>query len=159
MLHLKLAHAPQQKSNAGDGLSRGLGGSLRFDDSVGGELGSGIRPRKMRPISRGSSAFSPTCSRLILARSTSTRWTRAKAIACVKPMGSITPDWQRSKPNSTLPIFSAAITISHHKTGWWDGGEPVARPQRAVATARPRRRGDRMMGWMAPLRHLSAKLL
>jgi hypothetical protein len=39
MLHLKLAHAPQQKSNAGDGLSRGLGGSLRFDDSVGGELG------------------------------------------------------------------------------------------------------------------------
>src|SRR5262249_56211135 len=31
-------HAPQQKSNAGDGLSRGLGGSLRFDDSVGGEL-------------------------------------------------------------------------------------------------------------------------
>src|SRR5262249_31030959 len=27
--------------------------------------GSGIRPKKMRPISRGSSAFSPTCSRLI----------------------------------------------------------------------------------------------
>src|SRR5262245_9206628 len=26
-------------------------------------------------------------------------------------------------------------------------------------TARPRRRGDRVMGWMAPLRHLSAKLL
>src|SRR5262249_58276175 len=25
--------------------------------------------------------------------------------------------------------------------------------------ARPRRRGDRMMGWMASLRHLSAKLL
>src|SRR5262249_15389006 len=25
--------------------------------------------------------------------------------------------------------------------------------------SRPRRRGDRMMGWMAPLRHLSAKLL
>src|SRR5262249_29858673 len=25
--------------------------------------------------------------------------------------------------------------------------------------ARPRRRGDRVMGWMAPLRHLSAKLL
>src|SRR5262249_42303548 len=46
------------------------------------------------------------------ARSTSTRWTKAKAIACVKPMGSTTPDWWRSKPNSTLPIFSAAITIS-----------------------------------------------
>src|SRR5215469_10558760 len=45
------------------------------------------------------------------ARSTSTRWTRAKSTACVKPMGSITPDWWRSKPNSTLPIFSAAITI------------------------------------------------
>ena len=28
-----------------------------------------------------------------------------------------------------------------------------------AAAARPRRRGDRMMGWMAPLRHLSAKLL
>src|SRR4029453_11447966 len=34
-----------------------------------------------------------------------------------------------------------------------------ARPRRAADAARPRRRGDRMMGWMAPLRHLSAKLL
>ena len=30
---------------------------------------------------------------------------------------------------------------------------------RAADTARPRRRGDRMMGWMAPLRHLGAKVL
>src|SRR6516225_12340250 len=30
---------------------------------------------------------------------------------------------------------------------------------RKGARPRPRRRGDRMMGWMAPLRHLSAKLL
>src|SRR5262249_50650594 len=33
------------------------------------------------------------------------------------------------------------------------------RPDRAGYGSRPRRRGDRMMGWMAPLRHLSAKLL
>src|SRR5262245_59085940 len=33
------------------------------------------------------------------------------------------------------------------------------RPRSAADAARPRRRGDRMMGWMAPLRHLSAKLL
>src|SRR5215471_19516898 len=34
-----------------------------------------------------------------------------------------------------------------------------ARPRGAANAARPRRRGDRMMRWMAPLRHLSAKLL
>ena len=34
-----------------------------------------------------------------------------------------------------------------------------ARPRRAADAARPRRRGDRMMGWMAPLRHLGAKVL
>src|SRR5262249_34632637 len=34
-----------------------------------------------------------------------------------------------------------------------------AGPRRAANSARPCRRGDRMMGWMAPLRHLSAKLL
>ena len=28
----------------------------------------------------------------------------------------------------------------------------------AAVAARPRRRGDRMMGWMAPLRHLGAKV-
>src|SRR5215467_13518011 len=33
------------------------------------------------------------------------------------------------------------------------------RTQRAVDAARTGGRGDRMMGWMAPLRHLSAKLL
>src|SRR5262249_46092357 len=32
-------------------------------------------------------------------------------------------------------------------------------PFRSGDTARPRRRDHRMMGWMAPLRHLSAKLL
>src|SRR5262249_39151701 len=36
---------------------------------------------------------------------------------------------------------------------------PHARPHRAGQAARGRRRGHRMMGWMAPLRHLSAKLL
>src|SRR5215813_14130945 len=34
-----------------------------------------------------------------------------------------------------------------------------ARSRRAGHAACARRRGDRMMGWMAPLRHLSAKLL
>src|SRR5262249_53361652 len=34
-----------------------------------------------------------------------------------------------------------------------------ARPHRPGQAARHRRRGDRVMGWMAPLRHLSAKLL
>src|SRR5262249_36115329 len=38
-------------------------------------------------------------------------------------------------------------------------GRQAARPRRACDAARPRRRGDRVMGWMAPLRHLSAKLL
>src|SRR5215831_15112284 len=33
------------------------------------------------------------------------------------------------------------------------------RPRCAADVPRVRRRGDRMMGWMAPLRHLSAKLL
>ena len=32
------------------------------------------------------------------------------------------------------------------------------RPRSAANAARPRRRGDRMMGWMAPLRHLGAKM-
>src|SRR6516165_7356657 len=36
---------------------------------------------------------------------------------------------------------------------------PGARPDCAADAARARRRGDRVMGWMAPLRHLSAKLL
>src|SRR5262245_33819972 len=40
----------------------------------------------------------------------------------------------------------------------------ISRPRKCWASKspnahRPRRRGDRMMGWMAPLRHLSAKLL
>ena len=34
-----------------------------------------------------------------------------------------------------------------------------ARPRGAADAARPRRRGDRMMGWMAPLRHRRAKLV
>src|SRR5262249_59454680 len=34
-----------------------------------------------------------------------------------------------------------------------------ARLDDPASAARPRPRGDRMMGWMAPLRHLSAKLL
>src|SRR5437660_27383 len=34
-----------------------------------------------------------------------------------------------------------------------------ARPRNSPDAARPRRRGDRMMGWMAPLRHQWAKLL
>src|SRR5262249_27126257 len=34
-----------------------------------------------------------------------------------------------------------------------------ARPRSSAYAARPRRRGDRAMGWMAPLLHLSAKLL
>src|SRR5262249_25536981 len=34
-----------------------------------------------------------------------------------------------------------------------------ARPHNSAGRARNRRRGDRVMGWMAPLRHLSAKLL
>src|SRR5262249_9772395 len=40
---------------------------------------------------------------------------------------------------------------SHHRQG--------ARPQDTGVVPIARRRGDRMMGWMAPLRHLSAKLL
>src|SRR5262245_56081386 len=35
----------------------------------------------------------------------------------------------------------------------------LARFDDPAPAAWPRRRGDRMMGWMAPLRHLSAKLL
>jgi len=34
-----------------------------------------------------------------------------------------------------------------------------ARPRNSTNTSRPRRRGDRMMGWMAPLRHRRAKLV
>src|SRR5262249_6932739 len=36
---------------------------------------------------------------------------------------------------------------------------PSARPDNITDIACQRRRGDRVMGWMAPLRHLSAKLL
>src|SRR5262249_47779473 len=39
-----------------------------------------------------------------------------------------------------------------------DGGQST-RSDCPADTACPHRRGDRMMGWMAPLRHLSAKLL
>src|SRR5262249_43683465 len=39
------------------------------------------------------------------------------------------------------------------------GHRPRAWPRRAAHVGRARRRGDRMMGWMAPLRHLNAKLL
>ena len=34
------------------------------------------------------------------------------------------------------------------------GDSDDARPRGATVTTRPRRRGDRVMGWMAPLRHL-----
>jgi ABC-type uncharacterized transport system substrate-binding protein len=43
------------------------------------------------------------------------------------------------------------------------GDQPQGRqgpwPRRAAYATRPRRRGDRMMGWMAPLRHRHAKLV
>src|SRR5262249_12822660 len=38
-------------------------------------------------------------------------------------------------------------------------GRQGIRPQLSARAARHCRRGDRVMGWMAPLRHLSAKLL
>src|SRR6516165_9874350 len=38
-------------------------------------------------------------------------------------------------------------------------GFVVLPSHRGEPPARPRLRGDRVMGWMAPLRHLSAKLL
>src|SRR5262249_33380165 len=38
-------------------------------------------------------------------------------------------------------------------------GRQGTRPRNPAQAARACRRGDRVMGWMAPLRHLSAKLL
>src|SRR5262249_33741957 len=67
-----------------------------------------------------------------------------------------------ARPTRTAPICSSArLVLRVHEGGI--GHQPQnrqsARPRGATDAARPRRRGDRMMGWMAPLRHLSAKLL
>src|SRR5262245_37483659 len=62
------------------------------------------------------------------------------------------------------------MTTLRSSPSWQSSSRPVrvrdqpldrkgAWPRGAADAARPRRRGDRMMGWMAPLRHLSAKLL
>src|SRR5262249_36054610 len=54
------------------------------------------------------------------------------------------------------PSRSAANEV---RTGHQSEGRQGAWPPNFRQAAGPRRRGDRMMGWMAPLRHLSAKLL
>src|SRR5438067_11248955 len=55
------------------------------------------------------------------------------------------------------PIFQCKRQAS---SSWLStSNRQSARPRCALASAAACRRGDRVMGWMAPLRHLSAKLL
>src|SRR5436190_21309728 len=61
---------------------------------------------------------------------------------------------------STSQLFEFAVGTAdqiraHHQPEDREG----TRPRRAADGARPRRRSDRMMGWMAPLRHRRAKLV
>jgi transposase len=60
----------------------------------------------------------------------------------------------RREPRRTSNPIPDQVRVGHQS----QNGEG-ARPYHPADAARPRRRGDRMMGWMAPLRHLSAKLL
>ena len=61
----------------------------------------------------------------------------------------------RGEKPADLPVQAP----TKYRTGYQPQDRQGTRPRSAADAARPRRRGDRMMGWMAPLRHLGAKVL
>src|SRR5262245_53752266 len=68
-------------------------------------------------------------------------------------------DLCRSRPAGRETGRSAGSGTDQVRPGDQPQNREGARARGAANAPRPRRRGDRMMGWMAPLRHLSAKLL
>src|SRR5262249_30865725 len=65
----------------------------------------------------------------------------------------------RSNPQGRQARRPAGAAVDEIRVRHQSANGQGARPRRAFAPPATRRRGDRMMGWMAPLRHLSAKLL
>jgi transposase len=65
----------------------------------------------------------------------------------------------RSHPQRRKARRSTHPAADQVRAGDQSQHRPGARHRRAGHLARPRRRGDRMMGWMAPLRHRRAKLV
>src|SRR5215813_13954083 len=64
------------------------------------------------------------------------------------------PKTPEGAANSSYVHFLFGLIFKYEATT-----EQGHRSQGPNDTARPRRRGDRMMGWMAPLRHRRAKLV
>src|SRR5262249_9741863 len=72
---------------------------------------------------------------------------------------SIDPDLRRDESAPREARRSAGPADQQGRVDHQSENCQGARPQRPAAASGSRRRGDRVMGWMAPLRHLSAKLL
>src|SRR5262249_10399123 len=65
----------------------------------------------------------------------------------------------RTHPQRREAGGSAGYAADKVRAGGQCQARQGARPPNSRQAVGPRRRGDRVMGWMAPLRHLSAKLL
>src|SRR6185312_7558488 len=64
----------------------------------------------------------------------------------------------RPYPQGRKASRHAGRTVSQVRIRHQPANGQGAGPRHSTFAARPRRRGDRMMGWMAPLRHLGAKM-
>src|SRR5262245_36432829 len=75
--------------------------------------------------------------------------------------GCLSTSWNlyRSDPEGRKAKRSAGGAGDKVRAGDQSQDRQGAGPRSTGEAARPRRGADRMMGWMAPLRHLSAKLL
>src|SRR5262245_45435778 len=107
----------------------------------------------------------PTAARSSLARSW---YERASAMDSRVGTAAIIPAGSKRAVNSRTRGHEAKVGLrqSHKRTKRVRRAQTVDANTKCVLifmdksdSTGPRRRGDRMMGWMAPLRHLSAKLL
>ena len=77
--------------------------------------------------------------------------TSARAIAAAPPMSTDSEGRQSWRSANRVP--------DHDRNDGQPEDRKSAWPRSAGVARNPRRRGDRMMGWMAPLRHRRAKLV